>query len=243
MFRLPDRFAWACLDAEDLPRRVKSASAIERANDSANAARIVLFGLAESGKTSLGSAIAKTTSKARDANAMYVDARELDLGPKDRRGDSELVADAVRVPILLIDELGSEAGGDNSAVDEVIQKRHDKSGRQTIVVLHITPKQVGERYSDGIVRRIFRGASIIRCDGPQPTPKSAVERLPLPAPWSPPPLRCAGFVATEGTREEFERVVELVGNGPVWRGPSPGPLRDLDYAEPEQDEESATGTE
>lgn len=241
MFRLPERFAWARLDAEDLPRRVKSDTAVARAIETCDARRIVLFGLAESGKTSLGAAIAKSGSRGRDINAMYVDARELDLGPKDRRGDSELVADAVRVPILLIDELGSEAGGDNSAVDDVIQKRHDRNNRQTIVVLHITPKDVGSRYSDGIVRRIFQGASVIRCDGPQPTPKSAVERLPEIAPWQPPAPRSSGL-PIDPTPEGLAAVIESIGKGPTWSGPSHGPLRESDYAEAEPEPLEDVGT-
>ena len=72
MFRLPDDFRWARLDAPELPRRVASASALARASDALRARRTILTGPTGSGKTSLAVAIGRAIMLGRDVNGMFV---------------------------------------------------------------------------------------------------------------------------------------------------------------------------
>lgn len=243
MHRLPKEFRWSTLDARELPGRVKSASAVERARDAVTAMRVVLFGQLGSGKSSLAVAIGRAAMDARHENGLYVTALELDRARSENsygRGDASLVERAVEVPILVLDELGAEKGG-SGTVAEVLDQRQ-RECRQTILVSVLTTDGLREQYAGGALRKAFGGAMVIVCDGEQPDGKP-VRRVEARAAWTPPPPRpamvavaaeLAGVTDPAEYRRRFDAFVECFGGGPVARAPSTGPLRDVDYGEADE---------
>jgi hypothetical protein len=178
---------------------------------SVTARRVVLLGVASSGKTALGIAIGRAKAEQFDRNAMYLDAQALDAAKADRDGEAALLAvRASEVPILVLDELGAEPGR-SSAVALLLHERHAEQ-RQTIVATGLTPAEIRERYSDGVCRRLFEGAAVIRCDREeQPTPKSPIERVPLPE------RRMVISISGPSVPapSEFKRALASIGAGPI----------------------------
>lgn len=186
MYKLPKGYRWAVFGAAGMAPRsagglIASASALARAQESAGALRVVLYGPPGSGKTSLAIAIGRAAMARRDDNGMFCTSLELDKWRAEaRRGQGEAadVQRAIDVPVLVLDELGAEDGKDSTVV-EVIHERH-AAQRQTIVTFALAPKALGAHYSDGIARRLLGGAVRIDCAAErQPKPSSeAVLTLP-----------------------------------------------------------------
>ena len=70
-------------------------------------------------------------------------------------GEAELVKDAKRASLLVMDDLGWESrrAGADDVISEVIAHRYDE-GRVTWVTTGLRPEQVSEKYGDAFVRRI-----------------------------------------------------------------------------------------
>jgi len=181
---VPARYAWATLEAPELASRVANPTATMVARASLRAARVVLLGGAGAGKTSLACAmlhaIAQTTRGACVFAGAYWVAKaraEMPLG----RGEAPIIDDAIAARCLLLDDLGLEQAR-STGVEEVIYERH-AAGRQTIVTSGFSGKELAARYGDGIARRIFGGALVLRCNAGDPQPEGRdVEWLPEPAP-------------------------------------------------------------
>jgi len=214
MYQLPKAFRWASLDAPELAERVQSRTAIEAARAASSASRVALLGFMGSGKTSLAIAIGRAAMASRDVNGMFATSLALDKARRETaigRGDPEIIARAIEVPVLVLDELGAEEQA-STALALVIHERH-AAGRQTIVTLAQPSEVIRRMYSDGIVRRIYEGALVIRCDrNEQPTPKREVHRMRFAPPWVPPAPRAPRVPVVATKPESLATALERVGN-------------------------------
>lgn len=169
---LPTDFDAAALDAPWLAKLV-GAQAIATAHQNLATPRLVFVGPSGSGKTSLAIAMfraALDAEPARDyrrSGHLYVSAYKLakarachPLG----EGEAPLVAQALRAPVLLLDEVGGEDPRHASAVAEVIYERHAE-GMPTWVTTGTDPEKLAARYGGGIGRRMFEGATVFRLVG------------------------------------------------------------------------------
>jgi len=118
---------------------------------------LAITGAAGAGKTTL--AVAKLFQLFDDGlrSCMFVSAPDLararaiyPLGD----GEAPLVANAMRVGALVIDDLGKERQDISGAVSDVIFARH-ANGKRTIVTSGLGFDAARAKYDDGIARRLF----------------------------------------------------------------------------------------
>lgn len=157
---LPERFAWATLEAPEMLARVHVVGRSGQRVSVADAARHVLahrgpavtfLGPAGSGKTSFAVACLRTVP-----GPMYVAAATLERARIEHRageGESPLVRRALSARVLLIDDLGQDKPSSVSAVEAVILARHDASAA-TWVTSGLSPDEIANRYGEGVRRRL-----------------------------------------------------------------------------------------
>lgn len=189
--RTPDRYTWSYADAAELPSRVKPRAAIDRAFAVPAAQSVVFIGPSGAGKTSLARAtwseralgdvqpVGRSWSRYDDddtdddadslrvVSALFATTFEVAKARREHRlgsGEAELIDRVIRVRHLVIDELGAEASRGDSAVAEVIHERH-AAQRATIYTTPFGLDELATKYSDGIARRIFEGAVVVRLGG------------------------------------------------------------------------------
>ena len=160
---VPARYAWCAFEAPELGGRVHDASAIAKAREAAaSLERVTLIGPAGTGKTVLACAIARAVA-ATGARCAFVEARTLASARAQHglgHGEAPAVRDAIRAPVLVIDDVGSEAANPQSAIADVIHERHAWA-RPTIVTCALNVEGVKGRYGDGVARRLFEGVIVI----------------------------------------------------------------------------------
>lgn len=137
---------------------------------------VILAGLAGSGKTSLGVAMLRAAFERAVANVAdsydveragrmrFVHAFRLGVARIQHRagdGEAEEVRDAMRAPLILLDDVGSERDTANNALPDVIFERHAE-GRATWMTTGLTVSQLKARYGDGIARRMLERATVIK---------------------------------------------------------------------------------
>lgn len=174
---IPRMHQWCRFDAPDLSKAVKRQGAIAEARAAVGSDRVVLMGVAGSGKTTLACAMLQQLvdevrepggdpKKYRDAvNARFASAYFIAKARFEHRlGDGEAaeVKEAIDATILVLDELGFDRAK-NTALDEVIHERH-AAERMTIITTGYSFEQLLEKYGDGVARRVFENAKVIRCD-------------------------------------------------------------------------------
>ena len=76
-------------------------------------------------------------------------------------GEAALVARAMAVPLLLLDEVGGETKTATNAVRDVLFARHD-ADLPTWITTGFSSQQLAETYGDGAVRRITEGAYVVK---------------------------------------------------------------------------------
>lgn len=146
MCRIPRRFAWASLDSPELQRRViyrrPVADLAKRLMASRNA---IVGGSTGMGKTSL----AVACLLARAPRCMYVSADELS-----QFGDEKdaLTRRALSVPLLLIDDLGTDSPNACNDIAHIVFSRHN-SERDTWITTGLSVSQISQRYGEGFKRR------------------------------------------------------------------------------------------
>lgn len=167
---VPPRYRWAKLEAPDLSARVSPRSAIAAARLAMEStAPVVLTGGAGFGKTSLGVALVAGLVTGGAVSARFVDSRALVRARQDGRlgdGEAKLVARCVAVQVLILDELGAEAGVGTAAtvIADVVHERHAHE-RRTVYTTPFEAEAIAAKYGDGIARRIFEGATVIKLGG------------------------------------------------------------------------------
>lgn len=169
---IPTRFRWAKFGNDALlAERVVPADCVQTARDlfaSAVPLSVVLTGPAGSGKTALGCALLREASAKLVRRGRFTDTFALALAAKRHKlgeGAAPELEDAIGAAVLLLDELGCERSSDQS-VEEVIRRRHNE-GRPTIFTTPHADAVIAEKYGDGIARRVFENAPVIRLGGKQ----------------------------------------------------------------------------
>lgn len=160
---IPQRYAWAVFDSPLLAGRVRPASAIAKAQAAATAPSVVILGSAGTGKTSLACALLRLTAETSATRGRFVSAFALAKARQEHplgNGEAPVIDRALKAKLLLLDELGAEFAH-NTAVQEVIHERHADE-LPTIYTSGFDSDELAKRYGDGIARRIFEGATVIR---------------------------------------------------------------------------------
>ena len=166
---VPNRFRWSHFRAPELEQRVERKNAIHEGRSARDAHHVVLIGLSGCGKTSLSVAMLRARVEAvPERSAMFLSALRLGIA-RARSEDSEpqLVAQASRVDLLLLDDLGNETDVASSPIKDVVWRRHDDH-RATWVTTGLKLEAIAVRYGDGLARRLFEHAMVIDCEDLKP---------------------------------------------------------------------------
>lgn len=168
---LPKSYRWAARGVPELAQRVHDVRrggaepvTIDWLLDTApKTSWLVLSGPASSGKTSLAVAMMREWSKARRQPADFVHAFRLGIARiqnKAGTGEADLVDRAMRAPLVLIDDVGSERDTANNAMLDVIFERHAED-LPTWVTTGLSGTQITNRYGAGFLRRITERATLL----------------------------------------------------------------------------------
>ncbi|MEO8875208.1 MAG: hypothetical protein ABI461_06465 [Polyangiaceae bacterium] len=177
---LPVAYRWARLDHRLLPSRVK----LDRLPPQPpSARRVVFFGDAGVGKTSLAvallralaeTAIARTSfDRDEDVRAIvrrfhFASAHRLGTAGVAVHGDPDAIRIAMRARVLLLDDLGSERSIPSNPIPDIIAERHAED-RVTWITTGLTAKEIVDRYGGGVARRILEGAQLTKIGNINPS--------------------------------------------------------------------------
>lgn len=161
---LPSRYAWASLSAPELGMRVRYQGDLKKLSTGILGATGAIFvGPSGSGKTSMAIACLRT----KGAKGMFVSAFQLAtarIQTAAGKGEADLVEQSIRVPLLLIDELGGEPNSANNAVPSVVFARYD-AGRPTWVTTGLTSSEISAKYGAGFLRRVIEESFLVKLGG------------------------------------------------------------------------------
>lgn len=163
---IPARWLWADFRSPLMAARVRDSKAIERATLLGAKQSAVLVGAAGSGKTSLACAVARLRALA-GTRLDFAGAHELARARASHglgEGEPETVRTAMRVPLLILDDLGQDKDTQQNAIADVIYSRHERE-LCTLITTAMAPDAVAARYGDGVSRRVYEGAVLINCRG------------------------------------------------------------------------------
>jgi DNA replication protein DnaC len=165
---LPARFRWATIDSPELVARSKPTGRMGepvRVSDVAAQVRawggtaIAFVGPSGAGKTSLAVACIRDLP-----GALIVPAQELERARAEHRlgdGEARIVDRAIRARVLLLEDLGQGVTAQQSAIADVVNKRHDAE-RPTWYTTGLSMAQIEARYGAGVRRRLTeRGTAMI----------------------------------------------------------------------------------
>jgi len=155
---IPEGYRWARVGSPLMAERIKASGPLPVVAPTG----AVFVGPAGAGKTSYAVAwlIKLRQSGVRGT---FVHSHTLARARQDSGfGHTPVVVErSVKARLLLIDDLGNEPKIEASSVSEVIFDRHAES-RPTWVTTAFSPQQIADRYGDGIARRVFERAQVIR---------------------------------------------------------------------------------
>jgi len=160
---IPPAYRWASFAAPELPARVPPSS-IGVGQSSWREPRLCVMGICRAGKTSLAVAMLRQWVVWSERAAAFLHAYRLGVARIQHpagHGEPDIVELAMRAPLILLDDLGSERDHALSAVPDVIFERHAEN-RPTWVTTGLTRDQLVKRYGPGVVARIFERAKVIR---------------------------------------------------------------------------------
>jgi DNA replication protein DnaC len=157
-------YRWARFEAPELADRVsgKHVSALDRAIW--RHPKLGFMGAARAGKTSLAVACLRRRAAESGKVAGFFHAYRLGTARIQHlagHGEPEIVENAMKYPVALIDDLGSERDTAVSALPDVIFERHAED-RPLWVTPGLTRPQLVARYGAGIVGRLLERAMLIQ---------------------------------------------------------------------------------
>lgn len=163
---IPEAFRWARFDAPELPQRV-TADMIVRARDAVGSRGVVIQGPSGKGKTSIAVCMLRAWVEAQTRPGIFRLATELASARERRQFGREApeVREAIDAPLLVIDDLGTDAPHAQSPVIEVVFSRHQRM-RPTWVTTWLDLEATSARYGDGFARRVFQGARLLTWPSP-----------------------------------------------------------------------------
>jgi hypothetical protein len=173
---LPPRFQWSRVDHPKFRARVSLPTIPLRPPD---AMSVLLFGPSKAGKTTLAVALLRAMFEAKVAAHPFTSDDDIEAVARHCRfvparrlgaagtvpGDPLEIRRAMRVPVLLLDDLGQDADIKSNPVPAIIAERHDEE-RATWITTELTPSEILKRYGGGIARRICDGATTLRFGRP-----------------------------------------------------------------------------
>ena len=169
---IPERFRWATLDHPLLGERITGAEGKAcRLRAVEPRSRVVLLGEAGSGKTTLACAWLRACIEADPAaRHRYIAAHDL-AAPGYVEGVSRLEL-ALSAEALVLDDLGAELAGAGAgtgvaaqrieAVVRLVRVRADRDLGMVVTTTH-DAQGIAGIYGDGVARRLFEGATVVRC--------------------------------------------------------------------------------
>jgi DNA replication protein DnaC len=164
---LPPVYRWARFESKDLAPRVSGAAPPVLRHRDWETPKLVFMGVARAGKTSLAVACLRRWVAATGRPAGFFHAYKLGCARIQHpagRGEPDVVDDAMKFPLALIDDLGSERDTAANAVPDVIFARHAED-LPLWVTTGLTRSQLRDRYGAGIVGRLFERATVIPVGG------------------------------------------------------------------------------
>jgi len=167
---IPPALGWCSLDAPELPERVYG-PAIGMAKSACHEDRLCLLGASRAGKTSLAVAMLRAWVEKYERPAMFVAAHRLGTARIQHpagHGEAPLVDTAMRAPLVLLDDLGSERDGATNPIADVIFERHAQD-LPTWTTTGLTREALIARYGAGVVARLFERARVIHLGAKKPS--------------------------------------------------------------------------
>ena len=168
---IPPAYRWARFGGDELTERVPHVS-VALAQASCAEPRVCLMGGSRAGKTSLAVAMIREWVLRTRRPAAFVHAYRLGTARIQHpagHGEPEEVAVSMRMPLILLDDLGSERDHAFSAIPDVIFER-DAQSLPIWVTTGLTREQLVKRYGLGVVARVFERAKVIHVGGKPPRP-------------------------------------------------------------------------
>lgn len=166
---IPAAYAWSALNAPELPERVKAHASLKTLSQLILAAANVVFvGPAGAGKTSFAVACLRERLSEGGIYVSAVHLGQASIRHKAGQGDAPIVEQAATAPLVLIDDVGSEAPTAVSALPEVIFRRHEHA-LPTWVTTGLKFRDMQARYGDGIARRIVERAMVVKLGAKEET--------------------------------------------------------------------------
>lgn len=141
---------------------------------------LVLRGASGAGKTSLAVAMFGAWLEGRrEPGARFVDVVSLSLARARHplgQGEAPAILEAMRAPLVVLDDLGQEQPNRAEIVVDVVMARHN-ANLPTWATTWLGDDDIARRYSGGVLRRLTEGAKVaelelptsaVRPDGAQP---------------------------------------------------------------------------
>lgn len=169
---MPKSYRWATAEAPELIERVTDprdsngrpmpvAALIALAPTTS---RMLITGPADAGKTSIACAMLREWSRVNRLPATFVHSFRIGMAriqAKAGTGEAEIVETAMRAPLVLIDDVGSENHTANNAMLDIVFERHAEDFPMWLTT-GWTSQQIIARYGAGFLRRIVERALVVK---------------------------------------------------------------------------------
>jgi hypothetical protein len=160
---IPELYQWARFKHPKLAVRVGDAAKWALDNTVWRQPRLIFMGPSRAGKTSLAVACLRRWVQGSRRAAGFFHAFQLGTARIQHpagRGEADLIAQAMKFPLALLDDVGSERDSVGNGLPDVIFARHAED-MPLWITTGLTRRQLGLRYGAGIVGRLFERSMVI----------------------------------------------------------------------------------